>query len=129
MPVRYTFSGNLFRMDLEGAYTPEDVFEAYAAALDDPAFPKDARFLFDVRRSAELASRASEKIKEVAEFFAAHSEKVGNRCAIVATAPVHIGLSRMGATYAGMQGAQVKVFSSEEDALSWLGAKPEGDAG
>jgi hypothetical protein len=126
MPVRYSFSGNLFRMDLEGAYASDDVFATYEAALKDPAFPKDARFLFDVRRSAELATRASETIKEVAEFFAEHSDSVGNRCAILATAPVHIGLSRMGATYAGMRGAQVRVFTTEAEALSWLGGKTGG---
>ncbi len=129
MPVRYTLSGNLFRMDLEGAYTPQDIFHAFEAALNDPSFPKGARFLFDVRRSAELATREAEKIKEVAEFFAARSESVGNRCAIVATSPVHIGLSRMGATFAGLQGAQVRVFSSEEDAIAWLGAEAGKDAG
>ena len=126
MPVRYSFSGNLFRMVLEGSYAPEDIIQTYQAALRDPAFPEDARFLFDVRESLELAERNVKDIKAVAQYLAKHSDEVGNRCAIVASQPVHYGLSRMAAVYAEAGGAEVNVFSNTEDAISWLGAVTAG---
>ena len=120
MAVKYTLSGNLFRMDLEGNYTPEEIKKVFKTALNDPNFPKKPLFIFDVSRSAELADRDSDIIKTIAQYFVEHSDKIGNRCAIVATQKVHYGLSRMAATFAEMHGADVQVFSTAEDALSWL---------
>ena len=71
MPVRYTFSGNLFRVNLEGSYTPEEIMETFMNALNDPLFPEDARFLLDVRKSSELSERSYSDIRSVAQFFAA----------------------------------------------------------
>jgi hypothetical protein len=113
-------TGNLIRIDLEGTYAPEDIIRAFDAALDDPSFPSDPRLLLDVTRSAELAKRDADSVRSVAQYFGAHSSRVGNRCAIVATMPVHYGLSRMGATIAEQQGAEVEVFTTIEDALAWL---------
>ena len=56
----------------------------------------------------------------VAEYFGEHSDRVGNRCAIVAAMPVHFGMSRMGAAIAEIGGAEVQVFTTVEDTLSWL---------
>ena len=125
MPVRYTLSGNLFRMDLEGTYTPEEIIQTYDAAFNDPDFPTDPHFLCDVTRSAELANRDSETIRDIAQYFGEHSDRVGDRCAIVAAKPIHYGLGRMAATIAEMHGADVQVFSTVEDALAWLGTEKE----
>ncbi len=120
MPVQYEFSGNLLHMSLIDSYTVQEIMETYLAALKDPLFPEGARFLFDVRQSAVLSERSAEEIKAVAHFFARHSERLGRRCAIVASDPVHYGLSRMGATFAEFLGADVKVFSNIDDAVTWL---------
>lgn len=122
MPVRYTFSGNLFRMNLEGAYTPEEMMKTFKQALNDPLFPDDARFLLDVRKSLKLSERSYNDIKSVAQFFAAHSDRVSGRCAIVADQEVHYGLSRMGATLAEIKGARIEVFRDINEAILWIGA-------
>ena len=125
MPVRYTFSGNLFRVNLEGSYTPDEIMQAFMDALDDPLFPEDARFLLDVRKSSELSERSYNDIKTVAQFFAAHADRVSGRCAIVADKEVHYGLSRMGATFAEIKGARIEVFRDINEAILWIG----GDTG
>jgi hypothetical protein len=125
MPVRYTLSGNLFRMDLEGNYTPEEIIQTYETALSDPDFPAHPHFLFDVTRSAELAGRDSQSIGHIAQYFGERSDRVGNRCAIVAAQPVHYGLCRMAATIAATRGADVQVFSTVEAAMSWLDTEEE----
>ena len=121
MPIRYTFSGNLFRMNLEGSYTPEEMKKTFEQALNDPLFPENARFLLDVRKSSELSERSYNDIKTVAQFFAAHSDRVSGRCAIVADKEVHYGLSRMGATFAEIKGARIEVFRDINEAILWIG--------
>jgi hypothetical protein len=121
MPVRYSFKDNLFHMEMEGSCTHKDVLEVFLSALEDPAFPSDPQFVFDVRKSEVLATRDPEEVKAVARFFSENAERVGNRCAIVASEPVHYGLSRMGAAFAEFGGAEVRVFRSLEEAVAWLG--------
>lgn len=125
MTVHYTITGNLFRLHMEGNYTPEDIIETYNAALKDPRLPKDARFIFDVSKSEEMATRETAVIKSIARYFAEHSDIVGRRCAILAVKPVHFGLSRMAATVAELRGAEVRVFNNEADAISWLNSDVE----
>jgi len=121
MPVQYTFSGNLFRVNLKGSYTPEEMMKTFMNALNDPLFPENARFLLDVRESSELSERSYDDIRSLAQFFAAHSDRVGGRCAIVADKEVHYGLSRMGAAFAEISGAKVEVFKDINEAILWLG--------
>lgn len=120
MPVRYTFSGNLFRLNLEGSYTPEEIMKMFMNALDDPLFPEEARFLLDVRKSSVLSERSFNDIKSVAQFFAAHSDRVSGHCAIVADKEVHYGLSRMGASLAEIRGTKVEVFRDINEAILWI---------
>jgi hypothetical protein len=130
MPVRYSFLGNLVRMDLEGTYSTEDIIRTFNAALSDPDFPGEPRFLLDVTRSAVLAERDAESVRAIAQYFAEHSPRAGTRLAIIATEPVHFGLARMGAAVAELGGAEVEVLTTIEDALSWLMVKTsEGPTG
>ena len=121
MPVRYTFSGNLFRVNLEDAYPLDEIMSTFKAAIQDPLFPENARFLLDVRQSAVLEERSYQDIRTIAHFFADHSDCVGGCCAIVADKNVHYGLSRLGATLAEFKGARVEVFKDLPEAVLWLG--------
>lgn len=120
MPVRYEFSGNLFRVNLEDTYTIDEMMNSFMEALNDPLFPENARFLMDVRKSSVLAERTYQDIRTVANLFAEHSARVGGCCAIVADQKVHYGLSRMGATLAEFKGARVEVFKDISEAILWL---------
>ena len=108
-------------MDLEGHYSPQDMMETLDTALSDPLFPDNARFLLDVRESAELAHRPADQIRTIAEYFAVHAARVGNCCAILTNSPVQYGLGRA----AGTMIVDRKVFMSIDAALAWLGVKPE----
>jgi hypothetical protein len=108
-------------VNLKGSYTPEEMMKTFMNALNDPLFPENARFLLDVRESSELSERSYDDIRSLAQFFAAHSDRVGGRCAIVADKEVHYGLSRMGATFAETSGAKVEVFKDINEAILWLG--------
>jgi hypothetical protein len=125
MPVRYRLSGDLLRITMEGRYSIQEILEAFESALRDPSFPKDARLLFDLRLSDETATRATDELRGLAESFAERSEKVGNRCAILASSAAQVGVSRMGAAFAGQCGVEVGVFTDLSDALSWLAAKTD----
>jgi len=108
-------------MILQGRYLPEEMMETLEAALADPLFPADARFLLDVRESEELAQRPAEQIRTIAEFFAVRAGRVGKCCAILTGSPVQYGLARLGASACEALGVKVGVFSSADEALIWLG--------
>ena len=127
MPVRYAFAGKLFRINLEGHYSPQEMMEALDAGLTDPLFPDGARFLLDVRESEELAQRPAGQIRTIAKFFAERAARMGNRCAILTGSPVQYGLARVGGASIESLGVDVEVFSSFDEALVWLGLDPEGE--
>ena len=121
MPVSYSFTGNILRMDFEGTYPSDAIIEAFEAALADPAFPTvDTRLLLNVNLSESLADRSVEDLRRVAEYFAQRAERVGRRCAIVAESAVHFGLMRMAVVFAEMYDAEARVFKSEDEAVLWL---------
>lgn len=120
MPVRCEITGKILRMNLEGSHTPQDMKDALISAIEDPSFPEGVKFLLDVRLSSDLANRSLEEVKDVAEFFARNSEKVGRRCAVVASEPLHYGLTNMGASFANLIGAEIEVFLDIRKAISWL---------
>jgi hypothetical protein len=94
-------------------------------ALADPLFPDEARFLLDVRESAELAQRPADQIRTIAEYFAERAASVGHRCAILADSPVQYGLARAAGTSIETLGVSVEVFLDFDEALVWLGLEPE----
>ena len=63
--------------------------------------------------------RLLKKIKRILK----HCGKIGPRCAVVATQPIHYGLTRMGASFANFLGAQIEVFVDVDAAISWLESK------
>ncbi len=121
MPVRYSLEGRLFRMSFSGGYTPEEVKQAFDAALADPALPDDARFLMDVTESTSLATRPADEIQGVADFLGPRASRVGWRCAICAPEPVEFGPMRMARVFGEAHGVETEVFSSLGEALGWLG--------
>lgn len=125
MAVRYSLEGNLLRMSFEDHYTPEDVKRVFGDAIEDPALPADARLLMDVTRSSSLASRPAHEIRGVADFLGPRAGRVGSRCAIYASLPVHFGLMRMAQAFGETHGVETAVFSDEKRALEWLGASSE----
>ena len=125
MPVRYEINENVLRMDLEGEYEPEDILRTFLDALADPRCPKQVALLVDVTRSAVLAKRAPGEIQTVAEALGPFSERIGGRCAVIASDELHFGLTRMGSAYTGGVGVDAQIFRDRESALTWLvtGAK------
>ena len=96
-----------------------------AIALAQPVVETDddrehAVFVFDVSRSESLPQRTSAQIIDVARYLGPHAEKIGRRCAVVASDDVHYGLSRMGSAYCEEVGVETRVFRVMADALEWL---------
>jgi hypothetical protein len=121
MAVSYRFVENILRLDLVGVYPPDDIFNAFDRALEDPRFPpKSARFLIDVTRSESLADRSVDDLRRIAEYFASRSGRLGRRCAILAESAVHFGLMRMAVVFAEMSNVEARVFKVEDEALLWL---------
>jgi len=123
MPVLHAWEGPLLRVSLVGTYEPEDIIRQFEAALAEAPPSEKIALLVDTTRSEVLGTRSPGQIRLVAQALAPYSERIGGRCAIVATEDIHFGLSRMGSVYSESVGVETEVFRTEEEALVWLGAK------
>lgn len=124
MPVTYSFHGNLLKMEFIGQSEPDDVINAFVAAMNDPTCPNPAALLVDVSRSATLATVPVPEIRRVAEYLGSYSARVGGRAAVVASSDIHFGLSRLGSVYSEGVGVEVQVFRDIASAAVWLGVNP-----
>jgi hypothetical protein len=120
MGASYTFIGNVLRIDFEGVYPADAAMDVFQRALEDPAFPENARLLIDVTRSESLADRRTQDLKTSVDFFANAIERVGKRGAILAASEFQSGMMRMAAVYAETLNVECKVFSTEGEAVRWL---------
>ena len=121
MSVVCQWSGTLLRMNIVGTNDPHEIIRAFERALAVPGSPERFSFLVDVSRSESIKSRSPEEIRLVAEALGPYAERIGGRCAVVATEGVRFGLSRMGSVFSGGVGVDAQVFLDEAAALRWLG--------
>ncbi len=122
MPVSYSLTGSLLQLNLEGHYEPHDIIAAFLKGLADPQCPPRVALLLDVTRSESLEKRTPHEIRHVAEFLGPYADRLGARCAVVATKDIHFGLSSMGSAYTENVGVEAAVFRDTESAVLWLGA-------
>lgn len=124
MGVEYQIQDDVLTMSFAGPYAPQDVTEAFLAAMEDPACPNPVPLLVDVSRSESLATRPAEEIKRVARFLGPYADRIGGRCAVVAPADVQFGLSQMGSVHSEQVGVTSRAFRNREEALTWLKSAP-----
>lgn len=122
MPVSYSLQSGVLALVASGRYAPEDIPHQFLAGLAEPACPSPVGLLLDVRRSEVLAGRHPDQIRTVAEFLKPYADRIGRRCAVVATHDAQFGLGRMGAVYAERVGVDAQVFRAMDEALAWLRA-------
>ena len=121
MPVTYAYHSEILLIEaIGGDYSPEDLPRTFVAALGDPAATMPVALLLDVTRSTVLATRRPDQIRYVAEFLKPYAERIGRRCAVVASEDVHFGLARMGSVFAEGVGVEAQVFRTMDEAVEWL---------
>jgi hypothetical protein len=120
MAVQYSIRGSVLTMEMVGTYEPQDVTRAFLEALADPACPNPVALLVDVSRSESLSTRPAAEIRKVAQFLGPYVNRIGAHVAVVATADLHFGLSRMGAAHSETVGVVAEVFRTTAEALTWL---------
>ena len=125
MPVIHRWDGALLRMNLVGTYEPEDILRQFEAALAEAPTQDKVALLLDTTKSEVLGTRTPAQIRVVAQALAPYAERIGGRCAIVATEDIHFGLSRMGSVYSESIGVETEVFRNEDEALAWLGVRAD----
>jgi hypothetical protein len=120
MPVTYSIQGSLLKIELVGAYEPDDIITTFMAAINDPQCPRPAKLMVDVSRSEQLASAPVADIRRVAEYLGPFSDRIGGRVALVAPSDVHFGLTRLGSVYSEGVGVNAEVFRDTDSAVAWL---------
>jgi len=121
MPVTYSLAEGLLHLKLVGKYAVSDVTGTFLQALSDPECPGTVALLVDVSRSESIAGRSEHEIRQVATFLRPHAERIGGRCAVLATSEAGYSRSVVGSVYSKGIGVDARVFRSLEGALDWLG--------
>lgn len=125
MPVLHGWEGTLLKMSFVGTYEPDDIIREFETALTEAPPSERIALLVDTTRSEILGTRSPSQIRHVAQALAPYAERIGGRCAVVATEDIHFGLSRMGSVYSESVGVETEVFRTEDEALAWLGVRAD----
>lgn len=118
MPIRHEIRGALLWIVVDGGYDEAELERAKQNALHDPAFRPGMPVLIDSRKTSVAPSRGG--VAERAAFLAGLRPRVGPRCALVVSDPLHYGLARMLAAFGEPQGLEIQVFQDPEHAEAWL---------
>ena len=124
MPVTYELHCPTIVVSLNGAYETSEVRDAILTAIADPRAAGATGLLFDVRKSASIASRTATEVRAMADFIAANAERFGRRIALVAESDAAFGLMRLGSVTVEQKGVAARVFRDIADAEGWLAEQP-----
>ena len=118
MAIRHEVRGPILWMVVDGAYDDAELASAWERAFADPAFRAGMPALIDSRKTVAAPSRA--RVAERAEFLTGLRPRLGTRCAILVSDPLHYGLGRMLAAFTDRSGLEVQVFDDAARAEAWL---------
>lgn len=122
MPVTYSLSEGILCAELSSYYSNAEIIDCLEEALDDEGFKPGMNILIDATRSAR--ARTTDEVLELVNWIRTKRDRLGMRCAIVASTDVHYGMSRMLAYYVDSHGVSVEVFRNMEDGVHWVSAEP-----
>lgn len=125
MPTTYVLcpSQRLVRSRAFGVLTEAESWAHYTGLSEDPEFHPTFRQLCDLSEVTELEA-SSQFLRDLARksVFA-----TGTRRAFVAPTALQFGLARMLQVFCDLEGSEVGVFLSEEEAEAWLGLNDRAD--
>lgn len=126
MPIFYSLEGRLFRVRLEGAYSLDDIKQAFASALKDPSFDGISVMFIDETQSESLAKRTSEDLQRIARFIGAASNGRIRKCAVLVDTELKYGIGRMSQAFCSFEDFEMEIFRGREEAIEWLGVANPG---
>ncbi|MEQ9401593.1 MAG: hypothetical protein RJQ04_20675 [Longimicrobiales bacterium] len=125
MPTTYVLypSQRLVRSRAFGVLTEAESWTHYTGLSEDAAFDPTFRQICDLTDVTKLEA-SSDFLRDLARksVFAP-----GTRRAFVAPTALHFGLARMLQVFCDLEGSEVGVFLTEEEAESWLGLDDAAD--
>ena len=110
--------GDLARIAAQGKYEYDEARSRIMDALTDPRSPTPLAMLVDISQSE--SRRTPDELRELADLFGAHREKLGGHVAFVAAEPLQYGLARMLEIFSDSRAVTVRVFNDDDEALAWL---------
>ncbi len=118
MPIRHEIRGPLLWVVVDGPYDDDELRAAWNRAFSDPAFSEGMPALIDSRKTLANPTRAG--VVARADFLAGLRSRIGARCALVVSDPLHYGLARMLAAFTESSGLEIQVFEDPARAEAWL---------
>ncbi len=116
MPGSYHFEGAILSIAMECEHTPKDFLEILSSALSDQKCPGKVDLLINSSRASfnPTPDQLRELVARMAKF-----EKLGRR-ALVANTDFFFGLGRMAGAFEELQGKEMLVFKTVDEAKKWL---------
>ena len=118
MPLKYEIQSDLVVMRARGAIQAKDLRLAVEELSRDESFrPGTPIMLLD--EGSSFTALKEEMHVAVEDLKADQTDLIG-KVALVTTSDRHFGVGQMIDFYAGMAGAQHRVFHTEQEARDWL---------
>ena len=121
MGVAYELRAGIICFTTTGDVEHQSGLDALKAGLAEGAAsptPNGWHLLFDIRASTE--NRDPNELRNIASAIGMNRSILSGRCAVVATDPLHYGLSRMFGVFMSGLGFEVHVCVHLDEARAWL---------
>jgi hypothetical protein len=130
MPVRdrYDPEHEVLLLEIDGKVRDEDLVAYAQRAAGNPAIPPGHDELVDLRGVESEDGVQSHTLRRIASLFSdADRGPERSRVALVASADVAYGLSRMYQAFRADSPLDLRVFREMSEARAWLGLPPEAE--
>jgi hypothetical protein len=119
MPVLADYTAEIITLRLIGEYSPDDIREAFYAALPTPDAVSGG-LLIDLTQSVSIRTRPSSDVRAMSHWWAARKQIFQGRLAMVAAGTVEFGMTRLAELEADSYGLIVGVFRDAAEARAWI---------
>jgi hypothetical protein len=130
LPVRFARENELLRIILEGDIAIEDM---YAGVDEIYASDEQPRIILWDSRGANTTlttGDSADLLKTFSEYAVERGkDRANSRVALLSSADIHFGISRMSTAYAEQNNAayNMQVFRDETEAIAWLNSESDAD--
>lgn len=120
MSLQYELEDKVLCFRFEAGTETEEIYGAVHTAYRDPACPRDASVLIDLKASTSITSRSIEGLRTLSQFMLGHPDRPGRRVAIVLSDAELERTASLAESLVEQTGIDIQLFADEDSARSWL---------
>ena len=120
--LQYELEDKILCFRFEAGTETEEIYGAVHTAYRDPACPRDASVLIDLKASTSITSRSLEGLRTLSQFMLVHPDRPGQRVAIVLSNEQLERTTSLAESLVEQTGIEIQLFSDGSAARTWLRA-------